>query len=96
MSVKAIDDFTSIMEKYDPSKNLSRNVMTKYEKTKVMGLRMEQLARGATPTVDITGLTDIREICLKELNEGKLPLMVMRPLPNGKNEYWRISDMIVP
>ncbi len=95
-SVANVNDFSSIMDSYDPSLNTTRNVMTKFEKAKVIGLRLEQLARGMMPCVDIEGLKTIREICLKELETRNLPFIIVRPLPNGKKEYWRLSDMIIP
>lgn len=94
--IKNIDTFQDVMEKYDPSKNLTRNVMTKFEKTKVIGIRLEQLSRGAIPNIDTTNIKNIREICMKELEERKIPFVIMRPLPNGKKEYWRLKDMIIP
>ena len=94
--IKNIETFQDIMEKYDPSKNITRNVMTKYEKTKIIGTRLEQLARGAIPTCNVDDMKNIREICMKELEERTIPFVIMRPLPNGKKEYWRIEDMIIP
>lgn len=94
-SVKVVEDFSSIMENYDPSKYVSSKFMSKYEKAKVLGLRLEQLARGVTPTVDTTGLNNIRDICMKELEERKIPFVIMRTMPNGKKEIWRIQDLII-
>lgn len=90
------ESYFDIMKDYDPNKNITRNVMTKFEKTKVIGMRLEQLARGAQPFVDTTGLTNIRSIVMKELEERKIPFIISRTLPNGKNEYWRIADLIQP
>lgn len=94
--IKVIEDFESMMERYDPSKNVSQNVMTRFEKAKIIGMRLEQLARGALSTIDTTGFTNIRDICLQELREKKIPFVIMRPLPNNKHEYWRMSDLIIP
>jgi len=95
MSSQGIESYADAMHGYDPSKNTSRNVMTRYEKTKLLGMRMEQLARGAPACVDTTYLKNVRAIAMKELEERKLPLMIARHMPNGKKEYWRIDDMIV-
>ena len=32
-------------------------------------------------------------IALEELKQKKLPFIIMRPIPNGKKEYWRLSDL---
>lgn len=96
MSKIVIEDFHDIIKAYDPAKNTSRNFMTKYEKVKIVGLRAEQLQRGATPYVefDPAHFNPI-EIANKELDARKLPFMVCRTLPNGEKEYWRIEDMII-
>lgn len=98
-SSKIITDYADIMHQYDPSKYISRNVLSRYEKTKILGLRMEQLARGAQrlwthPDGGSTKMT-IREIALHELEHRKLPFMVMRTLSNGEKEVWRLADMMV-
>lgn len=95
-SSKVISDYADTIMQYDPSKNITRNVLTRYEKTKIIGLRMEQLARGAhcyleKPTLSMT----LREIAMKELEQNKLPFMVVRILPNGEKEYWRLKDMMI-
>lgn len=102
-SSKIITDYADMMHQYDPSKYVSRNVLSRYEKTKILGLRMEQLARGAQRLwSDPDGVSSesmhkmtIRDIALKELEHRKLPFMVMRVLSNGDKEVWRLADMIV-
>lgn len=90
-------DFYDIMKTYDPSRNITRNIMTKFEKTDMIGLRAEQLVRGATPMVDFdTKHFNARQIAIRELKEKKLPMMVCRKLPNGEKEYWRLDDLIIP
>lgn len=85
---------TDLLSAYDPSKNVTRNILSKYECAKILGMRMEQLARGAKPTVKTEGLTSVRDIAAKELKEKMIPFMISRTLANGKKEIWRIDDMI--
>lgn len=70
--------------------------MTKYERTVVKGMRLEQLYHGA-PTVltkeEADKLESMEAICQKELDTGKLPFMILRTLPNGEKEIWRIDDL---
>ena len=73
-------------------------VMSKYEKTVVLGVRTRQLQLGAKPLVAIEGLCTEQAIALKELKEARLPLVIKRTLrgvPPVKVEYWRVSDLIV-
>ncbi len=66
--------------------------LTKFEKARIIGVRMQQLASGAKPCIDIKGLKSIEEIAYAELNLRALPFIVKRPLPNGKVEYWKMEE----
>jgi DNA-directed RNA polymerases I, II, and III subunit RPABC2 len=70
-------------------------MMSKYEKAKIIGSRMEQLGRGAKPTIDIKGMTNIRDIAVKELEEKTIPFKIVRTKPNGEKVIWDIKDMII-
>jgi DNA-directed RNA polymerase subunit K/omega len=66
--------------------------ITKFEKTRILGLRASQIANGAKPLVDISGLRDPLKIAEKEYYSGKIPISIIRTLPNGK----KIRIDIVP
>lgn len=74
-------------------------IMTKYEKTRVLGQRCRQLENGAIPLVDLSQYEDeVLEdlfIAKLEMEQRVLPFIVRRPLPNGSSEYWKISDLEV-
>lgn len=91
------EDFNDIMKGYDPTKNKTKNILTKYERVKIIGLRSEQLQRGADPYVPIDTKKEFnpRDIATEELKQNKLPFMIRRPLPDGSHEYWRLDDMIM-
>ncbi len=95
--IDVMEDFNDIMRKYDPSKNKTKNILTKYERVKIVGLRSEQLQRGADPYVDFDTSKEFnpREVAMEELRQRKLPFMIKRPLPDGSCEYWRLDDMII-
>lgn len=97
MNTKMIEDFADIISRYDPTKNKTKNILTKYEKVKIIGVRIEQLQRGAQPNIliDISKPFDPREIAHEELRQNKIPMMVCRRLPDGTKEYWRLDDMII-
>lgn len=92
-----IEDFEDIMRKYDPSRNRTRNILSKFEKVKIIGLRSEQLQRGAQPYVDIDTSNSFnpKQIAIQELQEKKIPFMIKRQLPDGSCEFWRLDDMVV-
>ena len=67
-------------------------VLSKYEKTNILGKRLKQLNSGAEPFVN-TQLNDNYLIAIQELDEKKIPFIIQRPLPNGGSEYWKVSDL---
>lgn len=67
-------------------------ILTKYEKVRVLGSRATQIAQGAPPMIDITGMTDAFTIAEQELKERVIPIIVIRTLPNGKTIEIPISD----
>tara|TARA_B100000900_G_C20582094_1_gene717948 strand:- start:514 stop:1179 length:666 start_codon:yes stop_codon:yes gene_type:complete len=69
-------------------------ILTKYEKTRILGIRIKQLNNGALPYVKIPeDLLDNFIIAEKELKEKKIPFIIQRPLPNNTFEYWKLEDL---
>ena len=88
--------YEEIIMHYDTLKlnNITKNVMTRYEKAKVLGVRSQQLAKGAIPLIDIDNLNNVEDIAVKELLERKTPYILKRKVAN-KFEYWKIEDLII-
>ena len=81
---------------YDPKKYISSNIMTVYEKTNLIGIRIEQLAFGAPSLLDDSNiLNNIKDIAREELRQHKIPLLISRLLPNGDTEIWKTEDMLI-
>ena len=69
-------------------------IMTKYEKTRILGQRAKQINEGAPAFIKIDStVIDGYLIAVKELEQKKTPFIIRRPLPNGGSEYWRIQDL---
>lgn len=69
-------------------------IMTKYEKTRILGQRAKQINEGAPTFIKIDStVIDGYLIAVKELEQKKTPFIIRRPLPNGGSEYWRIQDL---
>lgn len=85
----------SDMEKLLNSKDKrTTDKITKYEYTKVIGLRSTQISLGMPPLTDIEELEDPYLIAIKEYQENKIPFIIQRPLPDGEScEYWRLEDL---
>lgn len=91
------DDYDKVMANIEKPK-VSNNLMTRYEFDQIIGNRANQLAHGAIAFVDTSNIKaksnmELRQVALQELNEGKLPYIIGRKMPDGKMEYFRIRDM---
>ena len=69
-------------------------ILSKYEKTRILGQRAKQINSGNQPFVSIDNhVVDGYLIAVEELKQKKIPFIIRRPLPNGGSEYWRVSDL---
>jgi DNA-directed RNA polymerases I, II, and III subunit RPABC2 len=91
-----IEDINVFTKNYSKllKENKSTNVLSKYEKTKILSKRCEQLESGCLPLIkDYENFDNIYDIALEELNEKKIPFILKRFI-NGKYEYWKLEDLI--
>lgn len=69
-------------------------ILSKYEKTKVLGQRTKQLNNGAKPLIKLSeNIIDSYIIAEMELKEKVIPFIIRRPLANGASEYWTLQDL---
>ena len=73
--------------------------LTKYEKTKIIGLRVKQLNNGSRPFINIKDIFktnivyDTNLIAERELLLKKIPFIVARPITHNHTEYWNLKDI---
>jgi len=65
--------------------------LTKYEETKIIGLRAQQIACGSKPLVDSKSL-DPLVIARQELKEKKIQFILYRPYPHASSQKVIIND----
>lgn len=76
--------------------------LTKYELTKVLALRSEQILTGAPPTVSASEFPNKRypvdpyTIALMELHKSRLPLIIGRRLPNNTIIRIPVQSLLIP
>ena len=100
MSINVIEESTfndafEILENYEIIKktNISKPILSKYEKTKVLGIRAEQIRHGAKPLISVPNhITDELDIAEEELKQRKTPFIIERKIGN-KSEYWKLEDL---
>ena len=72
---------------------ITRPFITKYEIVKLLATRTNQLARGAKPMIkNVDYSITPKDLAKLELKEKVIPLIVLRPIPNGKSERWKITE----
>ena len=94
-----IESLTKIVR--DPINNIiiddnhqTNPFLSKYEKTKSLGQRAKQLNLGHPPYITVpVNIIDGYLIAELELREKKIPVIIRRPLPGGKSEYWKLQDL---
>ena len=71
----------------------TRPVLSKYEKTRILSERTQQLANGSLSYLkNPEAYKTIFDIALMELNQKKIPFIVKRKLSNSI-ELWKLEDL---
>ena len=94
--IENIEDINVFNKNYDKLKleNRTSKTLSKYEKTKILSKRCEQLESGCQPLIkDYEKYDNIYDIALDELNQKKIPFIVKRFI-NNRYEYWKLEDLI--
>ena len=68
--------------------------LTKFEKARIIGIRSKQLAGGNDPLIKVPeNVLDNYIVAEMELKAKVLPFIIHRPIPGGRREYWKLSDL---
>jgi DNA-directed RNA polymerases I, II, and III subunit RPABC2 len=84
--------YDEIIEKNKNTKKKTVPFLNKFEKARLLGVRIQQLSAGAEPKINISGFTNIVDIVEEELKQRKIPLIIKRNLPNGTSEEWKLEE----
>jgi len=91
------DDFEIVYDDDDisetgvvkPEERMTKPFITLFEKVRILGDRAKQLSLGAKPMIKGLEINySPKEIAKIELENGVIPLIIERELPNGKKEHW--------
>jgi len=72
---------------------ITKPVLTHYEQVRLLTDRTKQLSLGAKPMIKNSENLSSRQIAHLEIEHNIIPLVINRPLPNGKFEIWKISEL---
>ena len=92
-----IQNKTKKSKRINDDDRITINRLTKYEKTKIICARSQQIENGSKIMLkyngDINKLLSI-EIAELELQNKVIPILIKRFLPNGDYEIWKISELL--
>ena len=90
-----IEDSQTFYKLYNKSNNTLSNILTKYEKTKVIFERMQMITNGTLRYIPNPEKYDtIYEIVMEELKQKKIPFIIKRTI-NDRDEYLKLEDFII-
>ena len=79
-----------------PNMRITSEIMTLFEFSEVIGIRATQIEKGSPVFVDLTGLTDPRDMATKELLQRRCPLKIVRKINAHEQEEWSCNEMGFP
>nr|QDY51859.1 RNA polymerase Rpb6 [Mimiviridae sp. ChoanoV1] len=89
-----MEDYTEIYKNYDVSKNVTDPILTKYEYTKILGMRAQQIANNSEPLIEVTkDLDNPIAIAKEEIRQRKSPIILKRKIGEEQFEYWKLEDL---
>lgn len=93
--IDTTEDINLFQNNYENNKKnyKSSKYLNKYEKTKVLSERVQQLANNSKPLIpNPQNYNDIYSIAIEELRQKKIPFIIKRPI-NNTFEYWKLEDL---
>jgi len=81
----------------DKKNRISRPYLTKYEYVRCLGERTQQITAGAKVMIknanELLKFKSPEDIAKLEIKEKCCPYIIVRPLPNNKEEHWDINEL---
>ncbi|MBE18331.1 MAG: hypothetical protein CMH79_06175 [Nitrospinae bacterium] len=70
--------------------------LTKYERTRVLSERTQQLANGSISFLkNPEAYHNIYEIAIQELRQKKIPFIIKRSFSSNNFELWKLEDLLI-
>ena len=76
-----------------PEERITKNILTKYERVRLLATRRKQLILGAKPMVKLPKKIAEKDIANIELKAKVIPIIIVRTLPNGDIEHWKLNEL---
>ena len=76
-----------------PEERITKPILFKYERVRILSERRQQLIHGAKPMVRVPKNVSEKEIADLELKARVIPFIISRTLPNGDTEHWKLDEL---
>ena len=89
-------DINEFYKDYEKNKKNFKTspVLTKYEKTRIISERVQQISNGGIPFIsNPESYATVHDIALKELSMKKLPFIIKRTIHGNNYELWKLEDL---
>ena len=85
-----------LTKKIVPSEaRITKPILTKYERVRILGERRQQLILGAKPMIKNTEGMTSEEIAKLEITNKVIPIIIERLFPDGHKELWNIKELTI-
>ena len=78
-----------------PEERITKPILTKYERVRLLSERRKQLVLGAKPMIRVSNKISEKDIASLELKAKVIPLIIVRTLPNGDIEHWKMEELAI-
>ena len=89
-------NYYNIIHIVSDDERITSNIMSKFEWSEIIGIRTCHIESGGVVYTETGVLTDPRMIAIKELQDRKCPLLIIRKIGDNKVEHWRCNEMGFP
>ena len=72
---------------------VTKPMLFEFERVRILGERATQISMGAKPMIKNVDNLDPKIVAKMELENKVIPLIIIRELPNGLMEKWKISEL---
>jgi DNA-directed RNA polymerase subunit K/omega len=77
-----------------PEERVTKPFLFEFERVRILGERAKQISLGAKPMLKNIENYDPKMIARMELQNKILPLIILRELPDGRIEKWKVSELM--
>ena len=88
-----IEENKKISPYVKPEERITKPFLFDFEKVRILGERAKQISMGAKPMIKNIETYDPKRIAKMELEQKVLPLIILRELPDGRIEKWKVSEL---